>query len=89
MPIRIIWDSLRGSSRLQWAEPVVQEALVEREAVHRVGQAQQHLLARHHPQPGGEQARAAAALRVMRATQAMCNQQRMLFNDLPQVFHWV
>ena len=75
-----------------WAEPVVEEAMVERAAVHRVSQ-DLNLLQQPYPGPRVMQAsvtqqRAEAAQRLMRVTGAMCNQQRMLFNDLPLPFHW-
>ena len=75
-----------------WAEPVVEKVRVERAAVHRVSQDLKLL---HQPPPwhqvmqvSATQQRAAAAQRLMRVTGAMCNQQRMLFNDLPLPFHW-
>ena len=97
---QILMDSLRAklrasskASRLptltpHWAEPVVQEVKVEREAMRRVERALDQLL-KHHPHQASEtHLRVEAARQAMRATAAMSNQQRMLFNDLPQPFHW-
>ena len=83
-----LWASLRDrlkvSSRLQWAEPAAQEVLVERAAVRLAVRMQIALAA-----PASEtHQRAEVARHLLRVTVAMSNQQRMLFNDLPQVFHW-
>lgn len=86
--MQTITVSLKANNRnrLHWAEPVVLEVLVEQVAMQRVVRALDRLAS---PQlASATQLRAEAARQAMRVTEAMCNQQRMLFNDLPRQFHW-